>query len=112
MDKLPMTPRTAKVISMALKFAQECGHSYIGTEHLLVGLLRHEEGVAATVLANAGINQKELLEKIVTAAQIYWAQSETTAIPAGPDLKSIAQKLHEVANELFPLVPKPTPPDA
>jgi ATP-dependent Clp protease ATP-binding subunit ClpC len=54
MDKLPQTPRTKKVIDYAAEEARNLNHKYVGTEHLLLGLLREQEGVAAQVLVNLG----------------------------------------------------------
>src|SRR5262245_37033979 len=48
--KLPQTPRAKKVIEGAIEEAQDFNHNYVGTEHLLLGLLREQEGVAAQVL--------------------------------------------------------------
>ena len=50
MGQLPFTPRAKKVLELALEEAQNLGHNYIGTEHILLGLLREEEGLAARVL--------------------------------------------------------------
>jgi hypothetical protein len=48
----PFTPRAKKVLELSLRVALQLGHSYIGTEHMLLGLLREGEGVGATVLVN------------------------------------------------------------
>ncbi len=52
MGKLPQTPRAKKVIEYAIEEARNLNHNYVGTEHLLLGLLREQEGVAAQVLMN------------------------------------------------------------
>ena len=54
MGKLPQTPRAKKVIEYAMEEARNLNHNYVGTEHLLLGLLREQEGVAAQVLMNLG----------------------------------------------------------
>jgi|SRR5579863_7105406 len=54
-SKLPQTPRAKKVIELAMEEARRLHHNYIGTEHLLLGLIREEEGVAAQVLTNMGL---------------------------------------------------------
>jgi ATP-dependent Clp protease ATP-binding subunit ClpA len=54
--QLPQTPRAKKVIEYAIAEARELRHNYVGSEHLLLGLLREEEGVAAQVLMNLGVN--------------------------------------------------------
>jgi ATP-dependent Clp protease ATP-binding subunit ClpC len=52
MGKLPHTPRTKKVIEHAMEESLRLGHNYVGTEHLLLGLVREKEGVAAQALSN------------------------------------------------------------
>ena len=49
---VPFTPRAKKVLELSLREALQLGHNYIGTEHILLGLLRKDEGVAAQVLTN------------------------------------------------------------
>src|SRR5438445_1430823 len=55
MGRLPQTPRAKKVIEYAIEEAQSLHHDYVGTEHLLLGLLREDEGVASQVLMNLGL---------------------------------------------------------
>src|SRR5436190_538005 len=55
MGKLPQTPRAKKVIEGAIEEAKNCNQHYVGTEHLLLGLLREQEGVAAQILMNLGL---------------------------------------------------------
>ena len=60
---IPFTPKAKKVIELAMEEARELGHNYIGTEHLLLGLIREGEGVASQVLMNLGLDlDKVLLE--------------------------------------------------
>src|SRR3954463_14122157 len=53
---LPYTSRAKKVLELAMSEARELSHSYVGTEHLLLGLLREEKGIAAQVLTDAGVS--------------------------------------------------------
>ena len=55
MGKLPQTPRAKKVIEYAIEEARALNHNYVGTEHILLGLLRETEGIAAQVLMNLGL---------------------------------------------------------
>lgn len=57
MGKLPQTPRTKKVIEYSMQVARELQHNYVGTEHILLGLVREKEGVAYQVLMNLGVNE-------------------------------------------------------
>lgn len=65
LDALPQTPRTRKAIEYALAEARELRHTYVGTEHLLLGLLREEEGVAAQILMNLGVFLKSVRSKVL-----------------------------------------------
>ena len=56
---LPYTSRAKKVLELAMTEARELNHSYVGTEHLLLGLLREEKGIAAQVLTDAGVNLEQ-----------------------------------------------------
>ena len=63
--KLPQTPRTKKVIEYAIEEARNLGHNYIGTEHVLLGLLREQEGVACQVLLNLGLSLESVRQEIL-----------------------------------------------
>src|SRR5213083_2485900 len=65
MGKLPQTPRAKKVIEYATEEARNLNHNYIGSEHLLLGLLREEEGVAAQVLMNLNLKLEEVREEVL-----------------------------------------------
>ena len=65
MGKLPQTPRAKKVIEFAIEEARTLNHNYVGTEHLLLGLLREHEGVAAQVLMNLGLKLDEVREEVL-----------------------------------------------
>ena len=56
---LPYTSRAKKVLELAMAEARDLNHSYVGTEHLLLGLLREEKGIAAQVLTDAGVNLEQ-----------------------------------------------------
>src|SRR5256712_8081257 len=56
---LPYTSRAKKVLELGMSEARELNHSYVGTEHLLLGLLREEKGIAAQVLTDAGVNLEQ-----------------------------------------------------
>ncbi|HHH76214.1 MAG TPA: ATP-dependent Clp protease ATP-binding subunit, partial [Phycisphaerae bacterium] len=65
MGKLPQTPRAKKVIEYAIEEARNLNHNYVGTEHLLLGLLREHEGVAAQVLMNLDLKLDEVREEVL-----------------------------------------------
>ncbi len=65
MGKLPQTPRAKKVLEYAIEEARNLNHNYVGTEHLLLGLLREHDGVAAQVLMNLGLKLEEVREEVL-----------------------------------------------
>ena len=75
--EIPFTPRAKRVLELSLEEARQLGHNYIGTEHLLLGLIREGEGVAARVLENLGVD----LAKVRT--QVIRMLGETAEVPAG-----------------------------
>jgi ATP-dependent Clp protease ATP-binding subunit ClpC len=65
MGKLPQTPRAKKVIEYAIEEARNLNHNYVGTEHLLLGLLREQDGVAAQVLMNLNLRLEDVREEVL-----------------------------------------------
>src|SRR5215210_2897105 len=65
LGKLPHTPRALKAINFAVDEARNLNHNYVGTEHLLLGLLREQEGVAAQVLMNLGLKLEDVREEVL-----------------------------------------------
>ncbi len=65
MGKLPQTPRAKKVIEYSMEEARSLNHNYVGTEHILLGLLREQEGVAAQVLMNLGLKLEEVRDEVL-----------------------------------------------
>ncbi|MCG9884531.1 MAG: ATP-dependent Clp protease ATP-binding subunit [Cyanobacteria bacterium] len=75
--EIPFTPRAKRVLELSLEEARQLGHNYIGTEHLLLGLIREGEGVAARVLENLGVD----LTKVRT--QVIRMLGETAEVTTG-----------------------------
>ena len=75
--EIPFTPRAKRVLELSLEEARQLGHNYIGTEHLLLGLIREGEGVAARVLENLGVD----LSKV--RSQIIRSRGDNTEVAAG-----------------------------
>ncbi|HEX7560566.1 MAG TPA: Clp protease N-terminal domain-containing protein, partial [Candidatus Humimicrobiaceae bacterium] len=78
-EHIPFTPRAKKVLELSLREALQMGHTYIGTEHILLGLLREGEGVAARVLSSFGVGLESIKEKIRELLNKYpfYPQDET-----------------------------------
>ena len=101
--EIPFTPRAKRVLELSLEEARQLGHNYIGTEHLLLGLIREGEGVAARVLENLGVD----LTKVRT--QVIRMLGETAEVAAGggggkgstktPTLDEFGSNLTQLASE-------------
>ncbi|CAI5955481.1 unnamed protein product, partial [Closterium sp. NIES-64] len=63
--EIPFTPRAKRVLELSLEEARQLGHNYIGTEHLLLGLLREGEGVAARVFENLGADAGNIRSQVI-----------------------------------------------
>jgi ATP-dependent Clp protease ATP-binding subunit ClpC len=111
MGKLPQTPRAKKVIEYSIEEARDLNHNYVGTEHLLLGLLREQEAVAAQVLMNLGLELEEVREEVLNLLGHNMQRSgsesaERTAITKPPTLESFGRDLTEEARQgkLNPLI--------
>jgi ATP-dependent Clp protease ATP-binding subunit ClpC len=102
--EIPFTPRAKRVLELSLEEARQLGHNYIGTEHLLLGLIREGEGVAARVLENLGVD----LAKVRT--QVIRMLGETAEVTSGggggakgstktPTLDEFGNNLTQLATE-------------
>src|ERR1041385_1773988 len=76
--KLAQTPRAKKVIEFSIEEARGLNHNYVGTEHLLLGLLREQEGVAAQVLMNLGLKLEDVREEVLNLLGHNMESSEGT----------------------------------
>jgi ATP-dependent Clp protease ATP-binding subunit ClpC len=68
---IPFTPRAKKVLELALREAGQLGHNYVGTEHILLGLVREGEGVAAQVLVKLGADLSRVRQQVVRLLSSY-----------------------------------------
>jgi ATP-dependent Clp protease ATP-binding subunit ClpC len=83
MGKLPQTPRAKKVIEYSIEEARNLNHNYVGTEHLLLGLLREQEGVAAQVLMNLKLQLDEVRDEVLNLLGAG-VEPEEEAVAGGP----------------------------
>jgi ATP-dependent Clp protease ATP-binding subunit ClpC len=79
---IPFTPRAKKVLELSLREALELGHNYIGTEHILLGLIREGEGVAAQVLVKVGASLDRVRQQVIGLLSGY-PGGEVVAEPTG-----------------------------
>src|SRR5712692_2647228 len=76
---IPFTPRAKKVLELALREALQLGHNYIGTEHILLGLIREGEGVAAQVLVKLGVDLSKVRRQVIQLLHGYQGQEPAAA---------------------------------
>lgn len=97
------TPRAKKVIELSVDESRKLGHSYIGTEHLLLALIREGEGVAARVLNNAGVSlnkaRQQVLQLLGSTEQSHGNSNNGTAPASTPTLDGLARDLTQIARE-------------
>jgi len=91
--QLPFTPRAKKVLELAMEEAANLGHNYIGTEHLLLGLIKEQDGMAARVLISLGLRLDEVREQVL---DLLGAD-----LSAGPAEKAATQKSKTPALDAF-----------
>jgi ATP-dependent Clp protease ATP-binding subunit ClpC len=119
MGKLPQTPRAKKVIEYSIEEARNLNHNYVGTEHLLLGLLREQEGVAAQVLMNLGLKLEDVREEVLNLLGHNMATEEsgggterqtTKGKSKTPALDSFGRDLTELARQgkLDPVIGRAT----
>jgi ATP-dependent Clp protease ATP-binding subunit ClpC len=107
--EIPFTPRAKRVLELAIEEARLLGHNYVGTEHLLLGLIREGEGVAAQVLAELGVDRKRVREEVLkllgptSTVKTRKAKKEKSDTPNldqfGRDLTQMARE-----NKLDPII--------
>jgi len=92
MGKLPQTPRAKKVIEYAIEEARNLNHNYVGTEHLLLGLLREHDGVAAQVLMNLGLKLEQVREEVLNLLGAGVDAEDVTEMEPGETPAGAAQQ--------------------
>ncbi|MBI4056879.1 MAG: ATP-dependent Clp protease ATP-binding subunit [Elusimicrobia bacterium] len=103
LGEIPFTPRAKKVLEYAVEEAQHMGHSYVGTEHLLLGLIREEEGVAARVLENLGLRLDVVREEVLNLLGEGQTPHVGTPQPSQSRTKSKTPTLDEFGRDLTAL---------
>jgi ATP-dependent Clp protease ATP-binding subunit ClpC len=81
---IPFTPRAKKVLELSLREALQLGHNYIGTEHILLGLIREGEGVAAQVLVKLGADLNRVRQQVIQLLSGYSGGGKEAAAAGGP----------------------------
>ncbi|MGL5835261.1 MAG: ATP-dependent Clp protease ATP-binding subunit, partial [Waterburya sp.] len=101
--EIPFTPRAKRVLELSLEEARQLGHNYIGTEHLLLGLIREGEGVAARVLENLGVDLSKVRTQVIRmlgeTAEVAAGSGGTTGRNKTPTLDEFGSNLTQMAGE-------------
>jgi len=105
---IPFTPRTKKVLELSLREAQRLGHDHIGTEHILLGLVREGDGVGAQILAQQGASldrvQAQVLATVRAAPAEGFRQVSVAQMPGGMTpgvtLRAVMSRLDQIAERL------------
>jgi len=106
LGQIPFTPRAKKVLELAVTEARNLGHSYIGTEHLLLGLVRQGEGIAAQILVGLGVDLERLREEIIELLEGKVPSRKTGKPGRTPTLDRFGRDLTQLAKngELDPVI--------
>jgi ATP-dependent Clp protease ATP-binding subunit ClpA len=98
--QIPFTPRAKKVLELSLREAKQLGHNYIGTEHLLLGLLREGEGVAAQVLVKLGADLSRVRQQVIQVLSASAAGGKEAAAGTRWVRMSVPDDLREAEEQL------------
>jgi ATP-dependent Clp protease ATP-binding subunit ClpA len=83
---IPFTPRAKKVLELSLRESMQLGHDYIGTEHILLGLLREGDGVAAQVLVRLGADLDRVRQQVIRLLHGYPAEEPEPGVEGRPEM--------------------------
>ena len=100
---IPFTPRTKKVLELSLRESQQLGHNYIGTEHILLGLIREGDGVAAQVLVKLGADLNRVRQQVLQLLHGRSAEKPVSARSAERELRllpAVKNRLEAVEHRL------------
>jgi ATP-dependent Clp protease ATP-binding subunit ClpC len=98
---IPFTPRAKKVLEFSLREALQLGHTYIGTEHILLGLIREGQGVAAQVLVGLGVDLDRARERVIQLLTGRAGRAGRVAVAAVPGAGSdLRDRLADIAARL------------
>ena len=96
---IPFTPRAKKVLELSLREALQLGHNYIGTEHILLGLIREGEGVAAQVLVKLGADLNKVRQQVIQLLSGYQGKEPAAVSGAANESGAAAQGGSQVLDQ-------------
>ena len=100
---IPFTPRAKKVLELSLRESQQLGHNYIGTEHILLGLLREGDGVAAQVLVKLGADLNRVRQQVIQLLHGHQEEESVSARSTAAELRvlpAVKARLDSVEDRL------------
>ncbi len=101
---IPFTPRAKKVLELSLRESQQLGHNYIGTEHILLGLIREGQGVAAQVLTNLGADLDRTRQQVIELLHGYQGEGQDKPRFGGFAVRrleeAVSQQVQEIVSRL------------
>ncbi len=89
---IPFTPRAKKVLELSLREALQLGHNYIGTEHILLGLIREGEGVAAQVLVKLGADLNRVRQQVIQLLSGYQGKEQVPSARTSSSSRRAARR--------------------
>jgi ATP-dependent Clp protease ATP-binding subunit ClpC len=98
--QIPFTPRAKKVLELALREALSLGHNYIGTEHILLGLVRESEGVAARILNDLDADADRIRQEVMRVLSGPSRRQQKPGSPVGPGAKKSSKVLDQFGRNL------------
>ena len=101
--QIPFTPRAKKVLELALREALSLGHNYIGTEHILLGLVREDEGVAARILLDLDAEAEKIRNEVMRMLSGPGRRGQQQAAPSSPESKRSTKVLEQFGRNLTKL---------
>jgi ATP-dependent Clp protease ATP-binding subunit ClpC len=108
---IPFTPRAKKVLELSLREALQLGHNYIGTEHILLGLIREGEGVAAQVLQKLGADLNRVRQTVIQLLSGYTAGAGARKVEGSAEAEMEEELAREIAPTVVPAADPPTCPN-
>lgn len=100
--EMALTPRARRVLDLAMDEARQMNHNYVGTEHILLGLIREREGLAAQILAKLGVDERDL-ERVRQQIRRYLGEEEIAHIGPRPHRRSPTPMLDQFSRDLTKL---------
>ena len=96
-EVIPFTPRAKKVLELSLRESIQLGHNYIGTEHILLGLIREGDGVAAQILVGSGVDLNRARQQVIL---LLTGRGGKEFAPTGGDVEDLRKRLASFAARL------------